>query len=616
MKKQRTLIFLFLGLIGQMSLMGQVSKVSTYNSPEKSMLITDSATLPGYNIYRNGIKVNAEPIGQLEFADSVPENGNYTYYVTAIYQEGESTPSNVVEVFIDQKAVLHNYVVFEEGTGTWCQYCPGAAMGLEDLIANDKQVLGIAYHDGDDYKNSAAASRINFYGVSGFPTAIFDGITKVEGGSHTESLYPSYLPIYEDRAQAYGPFLMTTEGTVNGPSYSTKLHIEKVGTLRGTNLKVVAAVVEDDINFNWQGQSKLNAVERIMVPNANGTSVDFRTGNTQDVDLNFEVDSSWNLDNCTLIAFIQDFDSKEILQATKLILSDFLAPLAPLKSTGLTTLFSPYGLTAEYTMVSPTVNLTWKSAGSSSWMEWDNGENASAIGDGSSELDFDVAARWEVQDIKALDGMKITKLAFYPNESTCNYSIRIWEGADTDSLMIDSLLPSIKAGSWNEIVLKTPVIIDTAQELWAGYYNNNTAKKYSAGCDSGPAVVGKGDKIRLYTKSIAGDWENISSYGIDANWNIKFYIEPIVEPTDTTSIAEAKRADLNLYPNPASHYVIIESNQQIHSLYVIGINGQLITIRYEVGKSAEIDLSNCQSGIYFVKIETDLGYSFRKLVVE
>ena len=27
-------------------------------------------------------------------------------------------------------------VLVEVGTGTWCGYCPGAAMGIDDLIAN------------------------------------------------------------------------------------------------------------------------------------------------------------------------------------------------------------------------------------------------------------------------------------------------------------------------------------------------------------------------------------------------------------------------------------------------------------------------------------------------
>ena len=32
--------------------------------------------------------------------------------------------------------VSRDKVVVEVGTGTWCTYCPGAAMGIDDLISN------------------------------------------------------------------------------------------------------------------------------------------------------------------------------------------------------------------------------------------------------------------------------------------------------------------------------------------------------------------------------------------------------------------------------------------------------------------------------------------------
>jgi hypothetical protein len=32
--------------------------------------------------------------------------------------------------------VPRNYVLVEIATGTWCGYCPGAALGADDLIEN------------------------------------------------------------------------------------------------------------------------------------------------------------------------------------------------------------------------------------------------------------------------------------------------------------------------------------------------------------------------------------------------------------------------------------------------------------------------------------------------
>jgi len=618
MKKQITLILLFLLFVGEFQLIGQTSKINNANSTNLTMLNPNEATFIGYNIYRNGIKINAEPIIELQFDDTTPDNGQYSYYVTALYEEGESKPSNLTEVLIDQNAGLQNYVVFEEGTGTWCKFCPGAAMGLEDLISNGKQVLGIAYHNGDDFVNEASTSRNNFYGISGFPTAVFDGIEKFEGGSTYSSLYSSYLPIYNERIQVTRPFIMGAMGTVDGASYSFSVGVEKVGLVESTNLKVITAIVEDDIDIVWEGQTKVNAVERLMLPDASGTSVFFNSENKQNISLNFTSDSAWNVDNCTMIAFIQDFDTKEILGATKLKLSDFKTTSPLKKVTFLSTLLSPYRFAVDYSMVSTAVHLTWNGAGSSDWFEWDNGTNSSSFGSTLSVRDFDVAARWEPGDIKPLEGMAISKVAFFPSEPTCNYSLRVWKGEDASTIVIDSLLSSIEAGAWNEIILNTPIAIDIENELWIGYYNDNTQKKYSAGYDAGPAKVDKGDKVRFYTNGLPGTWINIEygPYSKNVNWNIKFYIEPFKAPQDTTAVTELKQPKFELYPNPASHAVTIESERLIQTLYLISVNGQVVYRSYRVGKSTQVNLEALKAGIYFVKIETDRGYNFKKLVVE
>lgn len=57
-------------------------------------------SLAGYNVYRNGEKVNAETVAEMEYTDEVAETGEYTYVVTAVYTEGESKPSNAAVVSV------------------------------------------------------------------------------------------------------------------------------------------------------------------------------------------------------------------------------------------------------------------------------------------------------------------------------------------------------------------------------------------------------------------------------------------------------------------------------------------------------------------------------------
>ncbi len=54
--------------------------------------------LLGYNIYRNNIII--EYTTNTEYVDVSPEQGSYSYYVCAVYDEGESFPTELISVFI------------------------------------------------------------------------------------------------------------------------------------------------------------------------------------------------------------------------------------------------------------------------------------------------------------------------------------------------------------------------------------------------------------------------------------------------------------------------------------------------------------------------------------
>lgn len=63
----------------------------------------NKATLKGYNIYRNGTKVNSELISTTSYYDKELAIGTYTYNVTAVYEEGESEQSEASSVDITEK---------------------------------------------------------------------------------------------------------------------------------------------------------------------------------------------------------------------------------------------------------------------------------------------------------------------------------------------------------------------------------------------------------------------------------------------------------------------------------------------------------------------------------
>lgn len=227
---------------------------------------------------------------------------------------------------IKAQQVERDMVLLEIITGTWCQFCPGAAMGADDMIENGHDVAILEYHGGDSFENDDSRQRIRYYypGSVSYPTAKFDGIITREGGSATQSLYTSYLQKYNQRKPVNSSFTIDVTGEMLGlTDYTATVTIEKVANFSGSNLKLQFALTQSHIMYTWQGQDHLNFVLRKMVPSYQGTAIDFSSGDIQTVDLEFSIDPSWVREDIEIVVFVQANSSKEVMQATKLDLTEF-----------------------------------------------------------------------------------------------------------------------------------------------------------------------------------------------------------------------------------------------------------------------------------------------------
>jgi len=244
-------------------------------------------------------------------------------------------------------------VVLEIGTGTWCQYCPGAANGADQLIAEGKNVAVIENHNGDVYANTFSNARNSYYAISGYPTGVFDGTNSEVGGAACPSgnVYSTYLSDYNAAYAIPSPITLCFSGTSVGNTYTINVSVTKLNNYTGNDLRLHLVLTESNIPVSWQGcMNEVNFVNRLMIPDVNGSSVNFATNNTQLYTLTFQKDPAWNAAECELVAFVQDNSTKEIfngiksplntLPATAFSLNDFSANItsgcAPL-SVGFTT---------------------------------------------------------------------------------------------------------------------------------------------------------------------------------------------------------------------------------------------------------------------------------------
>jgi len=80
--------------------MGQWMAIDDLGAPSGFILratVATPETPSGYNIYRDGSLVNLEPISETSYFDTKLPNGSFEYFVTGVYQEGQTHPSESVE---------------------------------------------------------------------------------------------------------------------------------------------------------------------------------------------------------------------------------------------------------------------------------------------------------------------------------------------------------------------------------------------------------------------------------------------------------------------------------------------------------------------------------------
>ena len=214
--------------------------------------------------------------------------------------------------------VTRNLVVVEEFTGTWCVYCPGAALGIEDLIANDWPVAAIGYHNNDAFTTTEGLARDSYYGNIAYPTTIFDGLLENLGGDPNNSIYEEFVPLVEERLAVLTPITAYIENSnYDGTTYTADVVMEAVGSVTSTNTVMFAVITESQIVEQWQSMYYLMEVERAMFNGADGTPVDLVNNTSETVSIEFTVDLAWEATNCEVVVFVQDTETKEIFNGDK-----------------------------------------------------------------------------------------------------------------------------------------------------------------------------------------------------------------------------------------------------------------------------------------------------------
>ena len=286
-----------------------------------------SATLTFYDEDDNPVyesvfdsTISGGDVINLTFDDWTAAEGSYNVVYT-VAADGDTILDN--NTLTDQFDVLYlnterTLVVCEEGTGTWCGYCPSAAKGLDDLIQNNWPVAVVAYHKSDDFETTESVERINYYGIDGYPTVIFDGVETVVGGQPEGSMYESYVPFVESRLNILAPASIEfTWMSITDNTMHVHLLIQSGSPILSDSIVLQGILTESHIPKNWGGLTELNYVERSMFNGSDGKPIDL-SDQVEELTVNIDLDPNWVRQNCELVVFVQNLGNKEIYNGNKI----------------------------------------------------------------------------------------------------------------------------------------------------------------------------------------------------------------------------------------------------------------------------------------------------------
>ncbi len=210
--------------------------------------------------------------------------------------------------------IIPRTVAMELFTASWCGYCPAADAAAEQLRTEEGRAgtVFVEYHVSDALSNSDGNLRQSYYGVTGTPTMIFDGISKVIGAGG--DMYPTYRQRFDSRRN-YSPMVdIRVTGDMTGNTWTIQGSVEVTEQIWQTGTPQIRIMLtEDDLTAGGRHYNGVLRDHVVDIP-LNGKSV----GSVTYINESFTPNASWKKDDLNVVVLVQETNYKEIIGAKRL----------------------------------------------------------------------------------------------------------------------------------------------------------------------------------------------------------------------------------------------------------------------------------------------------------
>lgn len=523
--------------------------------------------------------------------------------------------------------VARECVLYEIFTGIRCSNCPAVALGMARMIEEGKSVAALAYHTSafstPDLYTTETNSRAMYYSIAGYPTVITDGQLCVSGGGpadYADMTYSGYLlPKYNQAISKTSPFTIDLSVEYDsGTKCIAKATVNKVGDCTANNVRLFMALSESHIQRSWQGLDELNFVVRDMLPDHNGKVLS-NNEESQTFEELFDV-NGYDRNNCEIVAWVQNYQTKEVYQAMKFSLADI-----PTQNDVRIEQVDDLVLATCSGRISPCIKFV--NNGSEmlnsvmfKFKDQDANELSSYTWEGN--IAKGESAEFMIPNIDILSSTKVMIEAAEVNGTSDDFPV--------DNIKEFELESAADVKGYIKFQMKTS---SNPEELVINLRNMDTDEVVNTYLYDQPKKTVKEDIYMPTTGCYRMEFLNSAGKGLDGAFfqmqdadnnviftslpgtnDFKYSLNVDIYSSTVVGVNDVKAENVNIYPNPATS-VINVSVADMRCVSVYNAMGQLVYNMTTESDNVKIDADSWMNGVYYVNVETTDGSAISQKII-
>ena len=538
---------------------------------------TPTLLTPGsYNVNYSINLVNGQ-------ADDDPSNNMISKTVSVAVSSAERKPmiehfsSSTCGPCVQPNTLMHNFCNNNDGRYTYTKYqmnWPG---------------------NGDPYYTAEGGVRRDYYGVNAVPMAFLD----------SESLnFNSVQNQFNQHAEITAFMDIKGSFSVEGNTITV---LADIMPYIDANARIYISVNEKEThgNVGSNGETVFHHIFMKMLPNAEGTTVDFVSGELQHLEFTQDMSGTHveEMSDLEVSIWVQDYSTQEIFNSRYAYEYTDMHPY-PVENLTLTEAAAPRGM----------FEATWNAPANGNPIGYDVYVNNELVAESITETEYAFEGD---PDMFYVVGV----VALYPEEKT---SVKV-VAVVTENLQDMGLY--IPGSPYIDLTVDEPeadVFVTNGNyashnriEITAITESNPTDEQYLIiePATELPVVIEEGEEFHFNISPNAAVGRSVAETAVKVESNDGEVVYYVTVDGELLSISEIS-STAKVYPNPANDQVRIESAKGIESVMVYNMMGVLVETIPANSMMLNVNLSQYSEGTYFFNIrQSDGTVSNQRVVV-